>query len=139
MRHGTAGLNRVAFQLAQRDARSHALAIEWLDVTLSGSDRPVVSLLEPNLSDRERLGRLLRSFPVETLGPRRCCRDRAGRRLEVATVDQGLRHPGRVRSGTDELDALAIAGELSMPAAGAESAVLRETIARLRDRFLDLV
>ena len=36
MRHGTVGLNRVVFQLAQRDSRSHALALEWLDVTLTG-------------------------------------------------------------------------------------------------------
>ena len=32
MRHGIEGLSRVVFQLAQRDARSHALALEWLDV-----------------------------------------------------------------------------------------------------------
>jgi hypothetical protein len=67
MRHGTDGLNRVAFQLAQRDPRSHALALEWLDVTLTGTDRAVVALLEPGLSDRERLNALTGHFPVAPL------------------------------------------------------------------------
>ncbi|MET1003809.1 MAG: HEAT repeat domain-containing protein [Acidimicrobiia bacterium] len=67
MRHGTDGLNRVAFQLAQRDPRSHALALEWLDVTLTGTDRAVVALLEPGLSARERLNALTGHFPVAPL------------------------------------------------------------------------
>lgn len=46
MRHGTEGFNRVVFQLAQRDPHSHALALEWLDVTLSGTERAAVALLE---------------------------------------------------------------------------------------------
>ena len=67
MRHGTDGLNRVAFQLAQRNPRSHALALEWLDVTLTGTDRAVVALLEPGLSDRERLNALTGHFAVAPL------------------------------------------------------------------------
>ena len=61
MRHGTEGMNRVVFQLEQRDSRSHALALEWLDVTLTGPDRAVIALLDPALSDRERSSALLRS------------------------------------------------------------------------------
>ena len=63
MRHGTDGFDRVVFQLAQRDA-VYALAIEWLDITLTGTDRGVVALLEPRLSDRDRLKALARVFPI---------------------------------------------------------------------------
>ena len=57
IRHGTEGANRVAFHFAQRDARSHALALEWLDVTLSGPDRGVIPVLEPDLSERGAIRR----------------------------------------------------------------------------------
>ena len=67
MRHGS-GFDRVVFQLAQRDSRAHALALEWLDVTLTGTDRAAVALLEPRLSNRERLSALSRAFPVAPLG-----------------------------------------------------------------------
>jgi HEAT repeat protein len=70
MRHATEGFDRVAFQLAQRDSRSHALALEWLDVTLTGTDRAAVALLEPGVSDRERLNTLTRTFPLAALGQR---------------------------------------------------------------------
>ena len=70
MRHGTEGFNRVVFQLAQRDSHSHALALEWLDVTLTGTDRAAVALLEPRLSDRERLNALARTFPLAPLTQR---------------------------------------------------------------------
>lgn len=67
MRHGTAGLDRVTAQFAQRDDRSHALALEWLDVTLTGTERGVVAILDPGLSDRDRLGALGRWFPLTPL------------------------------------------------------------------------
>jgi len=70
MRHGTEGFSRVVFQLAQRDAHAHALALEWLDVTLSGSDRAAVALLEPRWSSRERLNALSRTFPLPSLNQR---------------------------------------------------------------------
>lgn len=54
-RHGEEPLQRVAHQLDQPDTRVHALALEWLDVTLAGPERAVVKLLEPGLSDEERL------------------------------------------------------------------------------------
>ncbi len=63
IRHGITGLNRVVYHLAQRDSRSHALALEWLDTTLTGTDRAVVAVLEPGRSDRQRLQALLQWFP----------------------------------------------------------------------------
>ena len=107
MRHGTEGLNRVVFQLAQRDSRSHALALEWLDVTLTGTDRAAVAMLEPRLSDRERLNALIRTFPVSPPSRREILLELvAGPRRQVATaLDQGVRalhgvgHVGR-RSST---------------------------------------
>ena len=77
MRHGTEGLSRVVFQLAQRDARSHALALEWLDATLTGTDRAVVALLEPGLSDRDRMDALIRRFRVAPLDRRGILHDLA--------------------------------------------------------------
>lgn len=64
VRHGDDALSRVAFQLAQDDTRVHALALEWLDVTLAGADRSAVPLLEPGLSDAERLRALLGRRPL---------------------------------------------------------------------------
>jgi HEAT repeat protein len=75
IRHGTEGLQRVAFQFAQRDPRSHALALEWLDVTLSGADRAVVAMLEPGLTDGERLRGLSRWFPIASASPLAIVRD----------------------------------------------------------------
>ena len=69
MRHGTETLDRVQFQFAQHDPRSHALALEWLDVTLTGADRAVVAMLEPGMSDHERLRALARRFPVAAIDP----------------------------------------------------------------------
>ena len=62
--HGQEPLARVSFQLAKGDARSHALAVEWLDVTLTGTDRAAVPLIEPGLSEVERLRRLTRALPI---------------------------------------------------------------------------
>ncbi len=64
MRHGIDGIQRVTFHLAQRDARSHAIALEWLDVTLSGADRGVIPMLEPGLTEAARLQSLRQRFPV---------------------------------------------------------------------------
>ena len=66
IRHGSEALQRIALQLAQRETSTHTLALEWLEVTLYGPSRAVVALLDPGLSDRERLDALARSFP---LGP----------------------------------------------------------------------
>jgi HEAT repeat protein len=69
IRYGVDGLNRVAFQLAQSNLRFHALALEWLDVTLVGTDRAAVALLEPALSMSERLRVLARWFPIRPTTP----------------------------------------------------------------------
>jgi hypothetical protein len=64
IRYGADGISRVAYQFAQRNTRAHALALEWLDVTLSGSDRAAVTLLEPGLTPEVRLRVLTRTFPI---------------------------------------------------------------------------
>ena len=69
IRYGVDGLNRVAFQLAQSNLRFHALALEWLDVTLVGTDRAAVPLLEPGLPTSERLRVLGRWFPIPPTTP----------------------------------------------------------------------
>jgi hypothetical protein len=70
IRHGTDALNKVSLQFDQQDARSHALAIEWLDVALTGADRAVVAILQPDLSDRDRMSLLSRRFPLAPASPR---------------------------------------------------------------------
>ncbi len=62
--HVTGGFERVSLQLAQPDARSHALALEWLDVTLVGRERAIVVILEPHATHRARLQALSRWFPA---------------------------------------------------------------------------
>jgi hypothetical protein len=69
VRYGEEALNRVVFQFAQHDPRPHALALEWLDVTLTGIDRTAVPMLEPGLSDSDRLRALARRFPVQAISP----------------------------------------------------------------------
>jgi hypothetical protein len=64
IRYGADGMSRVAYQFAQHNTRAHALALEWLDVTLSGSDRAAVTLLEPGLTPEARLRALMRTFPI---------------------------------------------------------------------------
>jgi HEAT repeat protein len=64
VRYGMEEVGRVAFQLAQSDTRLHALAMEWLDVTLAGPDRAAMSVVDPALSTVARwnaLGRELRA------------------------------------------------------------------------------
>ena len=73
-RYGTESLNRITFQLAQPDPRAHSVAMEWLDVTLTGADRAVMALLEPDWSLGERTRSIGRWFPlpdvsVETVLP----------------------------------------------------------------------
>jgi hypothetical protein len=140
MRHGTAGLDRVAFQLAQRDARHHALAIEWLDVTLKGPEHAVVALLEPNLSQSERLHRLGRSFPLGPLTSRAVL-------LELVRDDDARWRPwikacavhAASLMATADLDLLAEVAEESTPIDSIEATVLHDTLAGYRQRQLDPV
>ena len=64
IRYGAEGVARVTFQLAQRDPRSHALAMEWLDVTLTGRDRAFATLVEPAWTMADRRRALSRWFPL---------------------------------------------------------------------------
>ncbi len=75
MFHGAEPLNRVAFQLAQRNAHAHALALEWLDVTLVGTDRLAMAVLEPGLSVEAQLRALSRTFLVAPATHRSVVRD----------------------------------------------------------------
>jgi hypothetical protein len=75
VRYGREGMNRVAFQLAGPDARSHALALEWLEATLAGTDRAYVALAEPDWSPAERLRALGRRFPLPDLTVTEVLRD----------------------------------------------------------------
>ena len=67
--YGVDELSRVALQLAQPDARLHAHAMKWLDLTLVGIGRAAVALLDPELSDKERLTILSRRFPLPLTTP----------------------------------------------------------------------
>ena len=78
MRHGVDGMQRVAFQLDQRDAHSHALALEWLDLALSGTDRAAVVVLERGRSEVDRLNALARWFPIGPATRQQILMDLAG-------------------------------------------------------------
>ena len=69
IRYGTNELSMVEFQLAQKSTRVHAVAMEWLDVTLVGTERASVALLEPDSSAAERLAVLTRWFPLSPTTP----------------------------------------------------------------------
>jgi HEAT repeat protein len=69
IRYGAEELGRIGFQLAQKSPRVHALALEWLEVTLVGIHRAAVALLEPDLTADRRLGILTRWFPVTPSTP----------------------------------------------------------------------
>lgn len=58
LRYGAGPVGLVSFQLAQANTRIHSLAVEWLDVTLSGEDRSAIALLDPSL-DHERRQQML--------------------------------------------------------------------------------
>ncbi len=141
MRHGTEGFDRVVFQLAQRDARSHALALEWLDVTLTGPERAVVAMLEPRLSDEERLHALGRSSPPAP-------RTQQDLLLElVQDPERRWRRPWLAAcalycaASLPAVDLDVILDGASAPArsSGADERIFVETLAGLRRRRLDLV
>jgi hypothetical protein len=146
MRHGTEGFSRVVFQLAQRDARSHALALEWLDVTLTGTDRTVIALLEPRLSDRERLNTLVSGIPVPPLRQREVLLDLVhdrGNRWRRPWVKACALYTAW---GMSEVEFEAVAGTAAEPEAiGAdqitddEESIVHETLDGLRRRRRDPV
>ena len=75
LRYGRDRIDRVTFQLAQRSPRAHALALEWLEVTLAPSDRSAVSLLDPGLQAAARNRQLARRFTLPALPPAALLRD----------------------------------------------------------------
>jgi hypothetical protein len=64
LRYGSEGIGRVAFQLALNDSRMHALALEWLDVTLLAPDKLAIALVDPSLSSEARMRSISRVAPV---------------------------------------------------------------------------
>lgn len=67
LRYGSDGIGRVEFQLALNDFRMHALALEWLDVTLLAPDKLAITLVDPSLSSDERLRSMSRGSPIDAL------------------------------------------------------------------------
>jgi hypothetical protein len=138
MRHGTEGFTRVVFQLAQRDSRAHALALEWLDVTLTSAERPMVAILEPRLADVDRLNALLRSFPVPARSRREILMDL------VEDPEDRWRRPWLAACAlstawtTAEVapDAIATAATSRATVGDDDGEILSETLAELRRRRL---
>jgi HEAT repeat protein len=136
LRHGAEGFNRVIFQLSQRDSQSHALALEWLDVTLVGTDWPVVALLEPRLSDGERLSSLLRTFALPAADGRELLLDL------IEDLDDRWRRPWLSAcaiyaawsiSEIDDLEIADLAPEDRITSGADESGIVPETLAAIRD------
>jgi hypothetical protein len=137
VRYGSEGMTRVAFQLARRDARSHALALEWLDATLVGTDRSYVALVEPDWSPQERLRSLARRFPLPPFTVTAVLRDLVEdpddrwRRpwltacALVAAADAGV--PGIVDSAIDQPPS-------GRGAPGADRSIVDEALAQIRAR-----
>ena len=140
MRHRTEGFNRVAFQLAQQDPGFQALALEWLDVTLTGTERAAVALLEPRLSDRNRFNALARTFPLRPLDQQAILldlvedRDDRWRRpwikacalyIASATSDEGL----------EAVTAATVASLIGIESE--DTRIVHETLAGIQHRRLD--
>ena len=75
IRNGRDDFDRVARQLAQGDAPAQGLALEWLEVTLTGADRAVVPLLDPVLTDLERMRALVQAVPITPMSTSDVLRD----------------------------------------------------------------
>lgn len=69
LHHGREAIDRVSFQFAQSDRRQHAIALEWLEVTLVPRCRPAIAILEPDLSIAERMSRLAKINVPSALSP----------------------------------------------------------------------
>jgi hypothetical protein len=134
IRYGAENVAKVRYQLAQNDARSHALALEWMEVTFEGVDRAATALIEPGLPAPERLQRLARDFAVPPAARSAILRDL------VEDPEDRWRRPwiaacallGMFSDGAADPAAFALA---SSPEGGDESAVVHETFAGIRRRL----
>ncbi len=143
MHYGTDEMNRVVFQLSQRDRRSHALALEWLDVTLTGAGRAVVALLEPGVPDQVRMDTLTRRFPVEPLPPHEVLLDLVEDRGDVwrrPWITACALYAAAGVRGTDGGDRgrsrrrAAAANSAALLGADEEASIVEETLAGIRGR-----
>jgi hypothetical protein len=138
MRYGDENVGKVRYQFAQNDARSHALAIEWMDVTFVGTDRVATALIEPDLTAPERLRLLERAFPLPPSEPSDLLRDlvedphRRWRPWIAACALLGILSNG-------EADPESFAVEPALPATESswaeEAAVVHETLTGIRHRL----
>jgi hypothetical protein len=138
IRYGTEGLSRVEFQLAQTSTRFHALALEWLDVTLIGTDRAAVALLEPGLSPQARLRVLARWFPTppSTLQTilLELVDDRDGRWRRPWLTACVLHAAAKVSESDFEALARSVSIDSSVDEVGDPMLIVRETVAGIRER-----
>lgn len=113
IRYGQDGISRVGFQLTQRSTRFHSLAMEWLDVTLVGTDRAASAILEPEPTATERLGMLGKWFPMSPATP------------ESVLVELAADRDGRWRRPW--ITACALLAAVEMPELGLEGLVSSAT------------
>lgn len=136
--HGHDALSRVAFQLAQDDPRLHALALEWLEVTLAGADRAAVDLLEPGLSHGERLRALLGRRPPPPIDVPALLRDLVvdgdGRWRQPWVQACALVAASGLPDGGRSIVATLADGEASMPELG-DGTILGDTLRGMRRRL----
>jgi HEAT repeat protein len=138
VRYGAEGMSRAAFQLAQPSTRAHALALEWLDVTLTGADRDAITLLDPGLTTQAQLRMLSRSIPVPAASAAAIVEEL------IADYDSRWRRPWiaacAVLAACDlpEVDFDALCDEITERAShsspNSEAAILHETVAAIRQR-----
>ncbi len=134
--HGREAIDRVTFQFAQSDRRQHAVAVEWLEVTLVPRSRPAIAIIQPDLTLNERLGRLAKVDGPSALSPAEQLTDlaldqqrvwrrpwlRACALLALSRESSGLAEP---------LQQLSLADHDDDP-----EGIVRETIGELRRRSI---
>jgi len=134
VRHGAEPLRRVTFQLDQHDPRQQALAIEWLEVTLTTADRGLMALIEPSPSDDQRLDLLARWGPLPSTGLEVLLLDLVedgGERWRQPWLQACALHALAVRAGAG---AQWTAGDLDALSARDRDGIVTETISALSAR-----
>jgi hypothetical protein len=138
IRYGADALSRVEFQLAQQSPRFHALALEWLDVTLVGIDRAAVALLEPGLATQERLRALAKWFPIPPSTPQGILLDlvddRSGRWRRPWLAACALLAADDTSEPAFEVLARAVTIESPIGEVGDPMLIVRETLEGIRQR-----